>query len=120
MSCPAAVASCVLAPPSCRVPVVRVRLPRGEAAVMDTMKQTILKFIDRINAHDVDGIMELVSPDYEFVNSSGDHFRDRQFIRETWREQFRIHPDYKIRIERVISDGDGVGVFGVAEGTYAP
>jgi ketosteroid isomerase-like protein len=87
---------------------------------MDAMKATILKFIDRINAHDVDGIMDLVSRDYEFVNSSGDHFRDRQFIRDTWREQFRIHPDYKIRIERVISDGDGVGVFGVAEGTYSP
>lgn len=84
------------------------------------MKDTILKFIDRINAHDVDGIMKLVSSDYEFVNSSGDHFRDRQFIRETWEEQFKNHPDYRIRVQRVIADDEGVGVFGVAEGTYAP
>ena len=84
------------------------------------MKQTILSFIDRINAHDVDGIMELVSPEYEFVNSSGDHFRDRQFIRDTWTAQFHNHPDYRIRVEHVISDAECVGVFGWAEGTYAP
>jgi ketosteroid isomerase-like protein len=85
-----------------------------------TMKDTVLKFIDRINAHDVDGIMNLVSPAYEFVNSSGEHFRDRQFIRETWEAQFRNHPDYQIRVQRVIADSEGVGVFGVASGTYAP
>jgi ketosteroid isomerase-like protein len=87
---------------------------------MDVMKDTILRFIDRINAHDVDGIMELVSPEYEFVNSSGEHFKDREFIRETWRAQFENHPDYTIRVDRAISDGEGVGVFGWAEGTYAP
>ena len=87
---------------------------------MSAMKDTILQFIDRINAHDVDGVMKLVSNDYEFVNSSGDHFRDRQFIRDTWAEQFKNHPDYKIRVQRVIADNEGVGVFGVSEGTYAP
>jgi len=84
------------------------------------MKQTILKFLDRVNAHDVEGIMNLVSDEYEFVNSSGDHFRDRQFIRDTWRAQFENHPDYHIRADRVIADPDCVGVFGWAEGTYAP
>ena len=40
------------------------------------MKETVLKFIDRINAHDVYGIMALVSDQYEYVNSSGEHFRE--------------------------------------------
>ncbi|MDW8262005.1 MAG: nuclear transport factor 2 family protein [Phycisphaerales bacterium] len=87
---------------------------------MATMKDTVLKFIDRINAHDVNGIMQLMSPAYEFVNSSGERFRDRQFIRETWEAQFRNHPDYTIRVQRVIADEEGVGVFGTASGTYAP
>ena len=84
------------------------------------MKETVLKFIDRINAHDVDGIMALVSDQYEYVNSSGEHFRDNQFIRETWRAQFENHPDYRIRVQRVVADSEGVGIFGIAEGTYAP
>jgi ketosteroid isomerase-like protein len=87
---------------------------------MDKMKDTILAFIDRINAHDVDGIIALMSEEYEFVNSSGDHFRDIQFMRDTWNAQFKNHPDFKIRVQRVISDGESVGVFGWSEGTYAP
>jgi len=89
---------------------------------MEEMKQTILKFIERINAHDVDGIMALVSKDYEFVNSSGDHFHDLKFLRDTWRAQFENHPDFKIRVQHVICDPDGerVGVFGFSEGTYSP
>ena len=87
---------------------------------MEDMKQTTLKFIERINAHDVDGIMALVSTDYEYINSSGDHFRDREFIRDTWRAQFENHPDYRLRVQRVIADGEAVAVFGWAEGTYAP
>jgi len=84
------------------------------------MKETVLNFIDRINAHDVDGIMALVHSQYEYVNSSGEHFKDRQFIRDTWTAQFKNHPDYRICVQRVIADTEGVGIFGTAEGTYAP
>ena len=87
---------------------------------MEDMKHTILKFIDRINAHDVDGIVALMSKDYEFVNSSGDHFHDLKFLKDTWRAQFENHPDFKIRADRVICDGQCVGVFGFSEGTYSP
>lgn len=87
---------------------------------MSRMKQTVLKYIDCINAHDVEAIMAMVSPAYEFVNSSGEHFRDRQFIRDTWEAQFQNHPDYRIQVQRVIADDEGVGVFGIASGTYAP
>jgi len=89
-------------------------------ARMPDMKQTILSFIDRINAHDVDGIMALVSKDYEFVNSSGDHFHDLKFLAETWRAQFENHPDFKIRVDHVMCEGEHVGVFGLSQGTYSP
>jgi hypothetical protein len=41
-------------------------------------------------------------------------------MRDTWNAQFKNHPDFKIRVQRVISDGESVGVFGWSEGTYAP
>jgi uncharacterized protein (TIGR02246 family) len=81
------------------------------------MKETVLEFVERINAHDVDGILALMSDDYRFINSAGDTFRGKAFMRATWRAHFAQYPDFQIRVERVIADDDGVAVFGVAQGT---
>lgn len=35
------------------------------------MKETILAFIDRINAHDVDGIAGLMSDNHTFIDAHG-------------------------------------------------
>ena len=83
-------------------------------------RATALAFVDRINAHDVDGIVGLLSDEYQFVNSSGDQFSGRQFMRETWADQFAKHPDFRIRVQTVIADENGVAIFGFSEGTYAP
>lgn len=83
-------------------------------------KTTALAFIEKINTHDVDGIVASLSPDYEFVNSSGDHFHGSGFMRDEWTAQFKKHPDFKIRIGRVVADREAVAIFGYSEGTYAP
>lgn len=83
-------------------------------------KMAALAFVDKINTHDVNGIVECLSPDYEFVNSSGDHFHGSQFMRDEWAAQFKKHPDFKIRIGRVVADAEAVAIFGYSEGTYAP
>lgn len=84
------------------------------------MKHTVLAFIDRINDHDVEGIVDLLDDDYHFVNSAGDKFAGHDFMRQTWQSQFNLHPDFRIRVQRIIADEDGVAVFGWSEGTYAP
>lgn len=81
------------------------------------MKESVLEFVERINAHDVDGILALMSEDYRFINSAGDTFRGKAFMRATWRAHFAQYPDFQIKVERVIADDDGVAVFGVAQGT---
>lgn len=81
------------------------------------MKDTVLEFVERINAHDVDGILDLMAEDYRFVNSAGDTFRGQAFMRATWRAHFVQYPDFKIRIDRVIADEEAVAVFGLAMGT---
>ena len=101
--------------------MIRADAPAAEKNDDDrSPRATALAFIDRINAHDVDGIVGLLSDEYQFVNSSGDHFSGRQFMRETWLDQFGKHPDFRIRVERVIADENGVAIFGFSEGTYAP
>jgi ketosteroid isomerase-like protein len=84
------------------------------------MKKAVLAFIERINAHDVPGIVALMADDYQFVNSSGDKFAGKAFMQDTWAEQFRTIPDFQIAVQRVVADGDGVAVFGASHGTYAP
>lgn len=85
-----------------------------------SMKDAVLAFIEKINTHDVEGILGLMADDYTFVNSSGDRFQGQDFMRETWTSQFAQHPDFKIRIQHIVADDQGVGIFGVAEGTYSP
>ena len=66
-------------------------------------------------------IVGLLSADYEFVNSSGDRFHQgQQFFRDEWASQFAKHPDFRIRVGKVIADEGGVALFGYSEGTYAP
>ena len=54
------------------------------------------------------------------TSASGDRFRDLEFMRQTWQAQFTDHPDFTIRVQRVIADDEGVAVFGWSEGTYSP
>jgi len=81
------------------------------------MKETVLEFVERINSHDVDGILDLMAEDYRFVNSAGDTFRGKAFMRATWRAHFVQYPDFQIRVDRVIADEQAVAIFGLAQGT---
>lgn len=85
---------------------------------MSTQRDTVLKFIERINAHDVNGIVALMAEDYRFVNSSGDSFHGLEFMREEWTKHFDRYPDFHIHVNAIIAGEEGVGVFGEAEGTY--
>lgn len=84
-----------------------------------SMKQTVLAFVDRINAHDVEGILDLMADDYVFINSAGDTFRGRPFMRATWRAHFEQYPDFRIRVDRALEDAGAVGLFGCAQGTLS-
>ncbi|HSI35096.1 MAG: nuclear transport factor 2 family protein [Phycisphaerae bacterium] len=82
-----------------------------------TAKDTVLAFVDRINAHDVDGILALMDDSYRFVDSAGDTFRGRDFMRATWAAHFEQYPDYHVLVHRALQDEDAVALFGVASGT---
>lgn len=83
------------------------------------MRQTALAYIDAINAHDVNGIVSLLSEEFSYTNSAGDTVHGRSYMRQEWRRYFDQYPDFEIHVERVIADENGVAVFGSAEGTYA-
>lgn len=81
--------------------------------------EVVEKFVDRINAHDVDGLVALMSPDHVFIDSLGIKF-GRPEIETGWRQYFATVPDYWIRVDRVVMDDRALILIGTAGGTYVP
>jgi ketosteroid isomerase-like protein len=81
--------------------------------------QTAQRFVAHINSHDVDAIAALLTPDHRFIDSLGGEARGREALRDGWRQYFRMVPDYRIDVDRVLVDGAHVVLLGVARGTYS-
>jgi ketosteroid isomerase-like protein len=78
-----------------------------------------LAFVERINAHDVTGILALASEHHLFVDSLGNELRGCEQLGEAWRKFFEFCPDYAIAIETSVTEKNRVGLFGAAHGTIA-
>lgn len=78
-----------------------------------------LRFIERINASDVDGLCALMTEDHVFIDGLGNRVRGREKMRAGWEGYFTWFPDYRISHEEIFRDHDVVAVFGTASGTYA-
>lgn len=79
-----------------------------------------LAFVDRINHHDVGGLVALMTDDHHFVDGLGQEVRGSERMRDGWSGYFGWFPDYRIRIDDELNDGNTVALFGSAQGTYAP
>ena len=77
------------------------------------------RFVAKINAHDTHGLIALMTTNHRFVDSLG-NASTRPAIEDGWRQYFGIVPDYWIRIDRGLSDGDIAVLVGRAGGTYVP
>jgi len=78
-----------------------------------------LAFVDRINRHDVEGLVALMSEDHCFVDGLGQVVRGRERMEKGWLAYFGWFPDYSIKLHDTLSKGSLVGLFGSAQGTYS-
>jgi ketosteroid isomerase-like protein len=51
-----------------------------------------LRFNEKINQRDLDGLAKLMTDDHMFTDNSGDVYRDMD---KGWKEFFTNHPDYR-------------------------
>jgi ketosteroid isomerase-like protein len=77
-----------------------------------------LAFVDRINCHDVAGLVALMAEDHRFVDGLGQELRGREQMEQGWRGYFAWFPDYSIRVDNALRDGNVVVLLGIAQGTY--
>ncbi|MEW6252750.1 MAG: nuclear transport factor 2 family protein [Planctomycetota bacterium] len=75
-------------------------------------------FISAINRRAVSEILSLMTDDHTLIDSGGGVQSGRDSMAAAWEAYFRTFPDYKIRVEHILSDPGLVAVFGSACGTY--
>jgi hypothetical protein len=86
---------------------------------MTSSSEVALKFVDRINAHDLAGLVGLMTANHKFVDSLG-VVAERPAMEDGWRQYFEMVPDYRIKIDRSFADGETAILVGSAGGTYVP
>jgi ketosteroid isomerase-like protein len=83
-----------------------------------TNKETIQTFINRINAHDVDGLAELMSDDHRFIDAHGNEVIGKEKMTAGWRGYFEWFPVYAIEVNEIFEQDDTFAMFGYAAGSY--
>jgi ketosteroid isomerase-like protein len=82
-----------------------------------TSKETIRAFIDRINAHDVDGLAQLMTDDHRFIDAHGNEMVGKLTMTAGWRGYFNLFPVYSIEVNEVFERGEMFALLGFAGGS---
>ena len=83
-----------------------------------TNKETIQAFIDRINAHDVDGLAELMTAAHQFIDPHGNEVVGKEKMTTGWRGYFEWFPVYSIEVNEVFEQDGTFAMFGFAGGSF--
>jgi steroid delta-isomerase-like uncharacterized protein len=88
------------------------RPPRGPLSRPVTPAETVLAYIDALNAHDADGVAALVTADFwnEHTSSMGTSVRGRRAYRERLDGFLAAFVDLRYVVEDVIAEGSKVAV----------
>jgi ketosteroid isomerase-like protein len=81
------------------------------------MQETLERWLAAINSHNVTALAELMSPDFLFVDSLGNRVEGASSMEAGWRGYFAFCPDYWVREELTLSEGDTMLLAGEAGGT---
>jgi len=83
------------------------------------VREIAQKFVKAINAHDTDGLTKLMSSDHVFVDSLGNR-APASAMRGGWQGYFTMVPDYWIKVNQIVSEGNVIFLCGSAGGTFVP
>ncbi|NNC94339.1 MAG: nuclear transport factor 2 family protein [Chitinophagales bacterium] len=78
----------------------------------------VLQFIQSINQKDIESLESLMTENHRYVDAGGKMFKGRSMMLQNWKSYFQWFPDYFIEVENYFLEGDLVGLFGFASGSY--
>ena len=81
-------------------------------------RQTVLRFIEAINEHNVEKLCALMTDDHAFIDSQGNEVSGKEKMRTGWTGYFQLFPDYKIEVTDIFVQEDTIAAFGFAGGTF--
>src|SRR5262249_30247969 len=83
-----------------------------------TPKETVLAFVDAINAQDVDRLGELMADDHRVFDPHGNQVTGREPMLAGWRGYFEWFPDYQIEVNDIFERDHEFAMFGFAGGSF--
>jgi ketosteroid isomerase-like protein len=81
---------------------------------------TALRFNERINRQDLEGLAELMTDDHTFIDSGGNVTKGKNVMKEGWREFFKKYPDYRNKFTSVTVQDNVVVMVGYSTCSFKP
>lgn len=79
----------------------------------------VQRFIEAVNAHDVDAIGACIADDHVMIDAHGEEVRGRAAVLQAWKLYFNIFADYHIEIDEMYGSATSVAVFGHASASLS-
>lgn len=89
---------------------------------MDSSKLMLvaLKFNEKINLQDLEGLAELMTEDHTSIDNSGEITEGKDVMKEGWRQFFKKYPDYRNTFTSVVVQENVVVMVGYSTCSYKP
>ncbi len=82
-----------------------------------SISDVLREWLAAINSQDVAGLSALMDKDFVFVDSLSNRITGSKSMEAGWRGYFAMCPDYWVRVDRTMADGDTMLIAGEAGGT---
>jgi len=80
----------------------------------------VLKFNEKINQRDLEGLAELMADDYTFISNSGEITKGKDINKQGWKEFFEEYPDYQNIFTTITVQNNVVVMVGYSTCSYKP
>jgi hypothetical protein len=85
-------------------------------------KELTFRFVECINERDSDNLAAMMSDGFKFTDVAGEVFTVESMSekKKFWDDYFRCYPDYRIRIDMMLSSGTDIAFIGKTSHSHVP
>jgi ketosteroid isomerase-like protein len=95
-------------------------LSAGDEMNSSDLLLVVLRFNEKIDERDLEGLVELMADDYTFISNSGEVTKGKEVNKQGWKQFFQEYPDYKNAFTTVTVQNGTVAMVGYSTCSYKP